>query len=475
MNLTTKNANSLFGEDLESLRPYRHVWPPSSLSKDSRWMFDEEHQCYLRNMPESLDDLGNDSRWPAMFPSPISIITARDGDRVAMEREVGASIVNRFPYVVALSICRETLSSRHHKRSTFMEILEKGGVASLQFLPPGDDLDTALNAIDSYPDAECTKRIQRAGFKTHMSVTNEVPWLAPAYLVYEAALVRPQRDFDGNLVCQSPWEDVGSHRIYFLEITAIQLRHDIATNKSKICWQALPSWSPKISSVGSKSASTSGRGDRYQKGYNPNYTFPSSDTIAFDFDEVKNGMAIKHLPPLPEDQVEVDNDRARWPCFFPSSCGLITTWADDGAPNLMPCGSTTIVSRHPFVVAPCISYAKINERYAARKTLDFIRREGRFGCGVPFLSDSIVNAIKYSGNNSFVDDPEKINNSGLNVEDSKYAPVISDVPVHFSCKVIGEKWLGTHIMFFGEVEQIRVRADVTPENPLVWHPWAAVT
>ena len=53
--------------------------------------------------------------------------------------------------------------------------------------------------------------------------------------------------------------------------------------------------------------------------YNPNYAFPAASTIAFESDDMRNGMAIKHLPPLPQDQVEVDNVRARWPCFFPSS------------------------------------------------------------------------------------------------------------------------------------------------------------
>jgi flavin reductase (DIM6/NTAB) family NADH-FMN oxidoreductase RutF len=38
--------------------------------------------------------------------------------------------------------------------------------------------------------------------------------------------------------------------------------------------------------------------------------------------------------------------------------------------------------------------------------------------------------------------------------------------------VVGEVRLGTHIMFLGEVERILVRRDVTPENPLLWCPWA---
>jgi flavin reductase (DIM6/NTAB) family NADH-FMN oxidoreductase RutF len=462
-------------ELLESLRPYRYPWPATSLSDDSRWTLDDQRQAYYRSMPETDEEVAADSRWPAMFPAPICLVTTTDGKRVALEREVGASIVNRFPYVVALSICRQKLSSRHHVRGTFMDILESGGVASLQFLAPGDALDAALSAIAVVPEHESSNRIAKSGLKTRKSVTNDAPVLTSAYMVYETKLVKPQKDFVGVTVYENPWVDVGSHRIYFLEINAIQLRQDIATGRSQIRWRALPAWQPMIEDPIADLERSPIKSDRYQKGYTPHYSFPAPNTIAFEHDEVHDGMAIKHLPPLPKDQVEVDNDRARWPSFFPSACGLITTWADDGTPNLMPCGSTTVVSRHPLVISPCVSYAKINDRYAPRVTLDIIRKTGKFGCGVPYISETIINAMKYAGNNSLAHDPNKILNSGLHVEHSEYGPVLKETPVHFDCQVTGEIRLGTHIMFLGEVKRIRVRADVTPENPLEWCPWATVT
>lgn len=461
-------------ELLESLQSYRYPWPATPLGANPSWTLDVDGQYYCRAMPETAEELARDSRWPALFPAPICIVTTTDGTRVAMEREVGASIVNRFPYVVALSICRESLSDRHHSRDTFMRILERGGVASLQFLPPGIALDTTTNAIAALPDSQCDLRIERTGLATRKSVTNDAPVFESSYMVYETRLAKPQIDFEGQPIYQTPWSDVGSHRIYFLEINAIQLRQDIAMGRAQIRWRALPTWQPARANPAAVPKSSPLQHSRYQKGYNPNYTFPAANTIAFEYDEVCNGMAIKHLPPLPKDQVEVDNDRARWPCFFPSSCGLITTWSDDRTPNLMPCGSTTIVSRSPLIISPCVSNAKINERYATRKSLEIIRRTGRFGCGVPYISDTIVNAMKYAGNNSLADDPVKVFNSGLNIEHSEYGPVLTEVPIHFDCEVSGELRLGTHIMFFGEVKRIRVRADVTPENPLVWCPWAGV-
>jgi len=57
---------------------------------------------------------------------------------------------------------------------------------------------------------------------------------------------------------------------------------------------------------------------------------------------------------------------------------LITTWAAPAVPTLIPCGSTTIVSRQPLVVAACVSYASINERYAPRASLELIRKAGHY-------------------------------------------------------------------------------------------------
>jgi hypothetical protein len=38
-----------------------------------------------------------------------------------LEKVVGATIVNRFPYVFALSLCRQPLSPRHYVRRAFMD------------------------------------------------------------------------------------------------------------------------------------------------------------------------------------------------------------------------------------------------------------------------------------------------------------------------------------------------------------------
>ena len=458
----------------ESLGNHIYEWPRTSLQADPRWQRVEGYPLYERQMPEAREELAVDSRWPAFFPCPLSLITTSDGVQEGLEKEVGASIVNRFPYVIALSFCREALSRRHHMRSTFTDILERGGCVAIQFLPPGPDLDKVMGAIASSSDRDTSFRIAQTGLRVRRAITNDAPVFESAYMVYEARLVKAGKDFDGHPIYESAWRDVGSHRIYFLEINTIQLREDIADGQSQIAWRSLPLWKPQFAVPVPAPVGGRDQSKRYRKGYTPHYLFPSVTTAGFEADYTESGMKIKHLPQLPEDQVEVDNDRARWPCFFPSSAGMITTWAEPGLPNLMPCGSTTILSRHPLVFAVAVSYAAINQRYAPRASLRILRKTGRFGCGVPFIDDALLEAMCYAGNTSLAGDRHKVANAGLHVYPFEWAPVLAALPVHFDCEVIGELRLGTHILFLGEVRRIIARADLTPENPLKWCPWAAV-
>jgi len=455
-----------------ALEPYRYLWPREDLA-GAGWR-QRAGGAWERALPESRQALAADSRWPALFPSPVCLVSAADGATMVLERVVGPSIVNRFPYVLALSFCVEPLSERHYARREFTSVLESTANVAVQFLAPGPLLDRALRAIESTPERGTAQRIARSGLRTRRALTSAAPVFADAYLVYEGRLVRPGRDLDGEAIYAQPWLDVGSHRVYFLEVTAIQLRRDIAEGRSQIHWRSLPAWSPQLTTPPAEGQEKAWPAAGYQKGYTPHYAFPSPGTIAFEADEVTDGMAIKRLPAEAADQVEVDNDRARWPCFFPSSVGMITTWAADDRPNLMPCGSTTVLSRHPLVITPCVGYAAINERYAPRLTLELIRKNRAFGCGVPFISDQVIAAIKYAGNVSMQAAGDKVARAGLAVERGGPSPVLTDLPVHFDCEVLDEVRLGTHVMFLGAVKRIRVRPDVTAANPLEWCPWADV-
>ncbi len=99
-----------------NLSKYRYTWPDFDIGRSQHWQPTVDKLFYVRHMPEALDELRKDSRWPAFFPSSISLVTTTDGSRVALEKVVGAMIVNRFPYVLALSFCKKELSARHHVR-----------------------------------------------------------------------------------------------------------------------------------------------------------------------------------------------------------------------------------------------------------------------------------------------------------------------------------------------------------------------
>src|SRR5206468_3545937 len=125
----------------DGLAPYRYLWPRSELGLTPGWTPDPHSDFWYRNMPEQAEELRLDSRWPALFPSPICFVTTGSGESMALEKVVGASIVNRFPYIVAVSLCRQPLSDRHYVRSRFMELLEQSEEVAVQFMSPGPALD----------------------------------------------------------------------------------------------------------------------------------------------------------------------------------------------------------------------------------------------------------------------------------------------------------------------------------------------
>jgi len=459
------------GPAVESSRQ-AYSWPDAPL----RGFGPSTAGSLFRSAPlhESPADLAADSRWPVFFPSPICLITAGHDGATVLERVVGPMIVNRFPLVMAISVCREPLSPRHYARRTTLAAIEQSGQMAVQFLAPGAALSHALEAIAAEPDERATRCIARAGAATRPLPLTGTPALDAAYLVYEGRLAEPTTTAEGAPALSSPWIDVGSHRIYFVEVLAIYLEATVARGERQIVWRSLPSWTPQANVPPPPYDAQGLAAQRYVKTYTPNYRFPAEGTVAFEPDDTFGHLAVRHLEQLPGGQVVVDNERARWPCFFPSSAGMLTAWRDDDRPTAMPCGSTGIVSRFPLTVATCISNSAINERYAPRATLGTVRARGRFGVGVPFVDDAVVRAVSYLGNISARVDPDKVAHAGLTVLAGDGSPLLAELPVHLECRVAGEVTLGTHVMVLGEVDRIHVRHDVHDGNPLRWSPWAAV-
>src|SRR5437764_1271816 len=88
---------------------FSYLWPyPGAFDTPAWKLTGGTHR--IRTLPESAEELAEDSRWPAFFPSAICIASTSNDGVPCVEKIVGASIVNRFPYVLALSLCREPLS-----------------------------------------------------------------------------------------------------------------------------------------------------------------------------------------------------------------------------------------------------------------------------------------------------------------------------------------------------------------------------
>ena len=176
---------------MNSLENYLYQWPTSELSEKAGWKESKQKNFNEFIMPESEKDLAEDSKWPGFFPSSICFVTTSDGKVDVLEKVVGANIVNRFPYTIALSFCSKSLSKRHYSREKFMSALEKGNSASINFFEPGKELDLCMEAISEIPDQKSETRIEYTNLKTRNAITNNSKVFEDAYLVYEAKLVKP--------------------------------------------------------------------------------------------------------------------------------------------------------------------------------------------------------------------------------------------------------------------------------------------
>ena len=139
------------------------TWPGPDAFDGDDWALSDDRHWRVRAMPEAREALWRDSRWPAFFPSGLCIVTTIADGVPVVEKVVGASVVNRFPYVVALSFCREPLSGRHYARNTFLDAAAASGRVAIQFLMPGKPLKSLLAALTLVPEDEPLRRFACAG------------------------------------------------------------------------------------------------------------------------------------------------------------------------------------------------------------------------------------------------------------------------------------------------------------------------
>lgn len=450
-----------------------YTWPPAPLADAPRWLpLDSE---YLSRSPsDTAEELEADSRWPAFMSQPICLVTVRYQGRDYVERVVGPSIVNRFPLIVAVSFCLQRLSRRHYPRRRFVEALRASGRACVQFLPQTEKLQAVLNAITAIDDDDCDKRLNHSGVATRRLPDDGPAVIETAYVAYDVESAVPHQDMYGNLVNQTFEHAVGSHALFLMEVRRILLLSNIAAGRQRVLWRSLASWQTDM--LWGEGIATETQG-KYTKGYTTKYFFPDPGARPYDGREEFHEYSVLAIERANASAPEMDPDKARWPCFFPSSVGMISTRGIDGIDNVTPCGSTAVVGRFPLTFSVCMAYAEFNERYTKRGCITALEETGKFGCGVPFDSPEMVRVIRHLGNTSIQDFPDKVKRSGATLADENIAgvvPVIRQLPVHFDFSIISQIKMGSHIMFLGRVERILVRRKVMPKNPIVWSPWAQI-
>src|SRR5271169_2501120 len=99
-----------------------------------------------------------------------------------------------------------------------------------------------MKVINDISDDNVEDRIKNLDLPTRSGLKTTAPVFKDAYLVYEAQFVRPQNDFTGMPIFESYSRDLGSHKVYFFEITTIQIEKSIAEGEKKIHWCSLPFW-----------------------------------------------------------------------------------------------------------------------------------------------------------------------------------------------------------------------------------------
>ena len=87
---------------------------------------------------ENIDHLNKDSKWPSFFPCNVSFVLIKFKNQFYVEKIIGATIINRFPLILALPISKKKLSERHLNKQEFIKKLKNCDNISINLLHKKD-------------------------------------------------------------------------------------------------------------------------------------------------------------------------------------------------------------------------------------------------------------------------------------------------------------------------------------------------
>lgn len=377
---------------------------------------------------EKLIDLKKNSSWKIFFPISICFLSFTYKKKNFLEKISGAAIINRFPLTVMIPICTKNISKRHTNKSYIIEnlkdlenvslnLISQNNVNSFKFL---DKFKSKITLIDKIFNKKLIARNASISFN----------WKAKD--LKKAKIVK-----------------LNSHSLILIDIDKIFLNNHL--KHFDIKWKSLPYFQKKINFkfIIKKTQS-------YFKNFTDNYkyivNFKSSN-----FKKIKSESEFTEVNLRKFKSAEIKkltSDQAKWPIFFPSSVGIIGSLDDNKNSNFMPCGSTTVVNRHPFQFAVAVSHLNNNLRYRKRYSLKNILKRKKITLGVPYSSSGILRMINYMGNVSKMNFNEKINNVKFEMSKCNYGPIFNELPITYGCELYKKIKLKTHTLLIFTVKKV---------------------
>jgi flavin reductase (DIM6/NTAB) family NADH-FMN oxidoreductase RutF len=141
--------------------------------------------------------------------------------------------------------------------------------------------------------------------------------------------------------------------------------------------------------------------------------------------------------------------------FYPWALTLVSTVNEEGTPNIITIGASSICSSNPPTVGVAIG--------TAQYSLALIEKTGDFGVNIPRASQVYETDFCGSHSGRTVNKFEAL---GWTVQKSSAitSPLIAECPVSMECKVIQTVPLGGHAWVIGQIVAVHVEEELLGEG-----------
>lgn len=418
---------------------------------NKRYVFDINSYNRITNnfykiSKNTLNKIGEkDSKWPVFFPSNIGILSFKNENKVFIERVTSTTIINRFPLILSISIPSKRLSKRHLNKKIIIENLTHSGRIYLSLM---DDKNLKTIKFEN----EYRNKI----IDSSLELLNKQNFLKNSYLSINLKYLK-----------KVPYKS--SHTILLFEVDKIYINQK--SLKKNICWKPLPNLKKNLNFLYENDKKDNQRIKNFKNNYK--YRFNLKNPNYLRIVKHKNFYEV-FLKKIDLSKKTLNDEQAKWPFFFPTSLGIISSIdKSNNQFNVMPCGSTHIISRAPFSIGIAISKLQYNNRYKLRSSLLNISNNNKFVCSVPFASKDLIKFINYSGNVSAFDNVDKISSIKLNTLKCKYGLLFRELPFNYLCKVRKIVKLKSHSYIIASVEETWIPIQFR-KNSLIWQPTASI-